>query len=361
MVKSTRIDGFKAPIWSMPMFKVPLLCILSLSWLLSTCSAADVACPIDQTQPRERWPVDTSEEPSPGPTEWMSQMRERGIKVVGVEAAFVWNAGVEKVSITDHRYYSSFSWGASKLLESPPSSPALERLLEDAARPIMARQLQKLVPERLARSRVTRARGTILIFLYDNPCHPVMARVGELTDSDVPPLITAVSSGDLGRVSALLQNGVDVNVHGQTGFTGLMAASFAGNVEMAKLLIEHGAKVNDQDFEGRTSLHYAVERADASDVIPELLKSRAGMNVKIGARARRFAGATPLIVAAAMGNARAVRILLDAGADRNALTADGMTALDVARHPPILAQSGHSEVIELLEHATRQEAISNAK
>jgi len=168
-----------------PMLRTLLLYILAFSILLAARSPAEVTCTADQNQPKERWPLDTSEEASGGPTEWMSKMRQHGIKVVVVEAAFIWNDGVESIFITDHRYYSSFSWGGSILLEPPTDSEALNKMLEDAARPIMSRQLQKLVPAKLVRSRRTRVRGTVLVALYNDPCHPVLARVGELSSSGI--------------------------------------------------------------------------------------------------------------------------------------------------------------------------------
>jgi ankyrin repeat protein len=132
-----------------------------------------------------------------------------------------------------------------------------------------------------------------------------------------------------------------------------MAASFAGNTEMVEALLKHGVRVNEQDIDGRTALHYAVENRQAADVVAALLRAGADVNRQSGLTARYLPGATPLIIAASVGNARAVELLLDAGADQNALTSDRMTALDVARHPPILTRPGHAEVIKMLEHARR--------
>jgi ankyrin repeat protein len=134
-----------------------------------------------------------------------------------------------------------------------------------------------------------------------------------------------------------------------------MAASFAGNAEMAKVLLEHGAKVNTQDIDGRSALHFAAEHTNAVDVIPALIRAGADVNLKLDPTAKHLSGATPLIVAAAMGNAQAVKLLLNAGADENVLTWDRMTALDVARHPPILPRPGHAEVIKLLENTSHEE------
>jgi ankyrin repeat protein len=162
-------------------------------------------------------------------------------------------------------------------------------------------------------------------------------------------LLRVASSNNLTRFYALLKEGADVNAHDQKGLTPLMAVSFAGNAEMAKVLLERGARVNDQSIDGKTALHYAAEHSHAADVISVLLKAGADLNVKSNATSGYLPGATPLIIAASVGNASAVELLLKAGADSNALTLSRMTALDVARHPPMIPRPGHAEVIEKLE------------
>jgi ankyrin repeat protein len=159
----------------------------------------------------------------------------------------------------------------------------------------------------------------------------------------------AASSHNHSQFYALLQDGADVNVHDQQGMTPLMAASFAENVEIVKALLDHGARVNDQDIDGRTALHYAAEKRLATDAVPTLLKAKADVNLKSGPTAKYLPGATPLIIAASAGNERAVEFLLNAGADPNARTTSGLTALDVARQPPLGRRPGHAKIIEMLE------------
>lgn len=128
-----------------------------------------------------------------------------------------------------------------------------------------------------------------------------------------------------------------------------MAASFAGDVEIVKILLKHGARVNEQDTDGKTALYYASENGRAADVIPELLKAEADVRLKSGPTAKYLPGATPLIIAASVGSERAVEFLLNAGSDPNSLTVDGMTALDVARKPPLGRRPGHAKIVEMLE------------
>ena len=58
---------------------------------------------------------------------------------------------------------------------------------------------------------------------------------------------------------------------------------------------------------------------------------------------RDDAGETALMLAAEVGNVKAVKRLLNAGADRTLLNKEGKTAVDLAR------EQGHDRVVALLE------------
>ncbi len=335
------------------MLRVLVVCIL-FSSMLSGRPSTEMPCTIDQNRSQEHGRRDTSEPGSGELTRWMREMRKRNIKAIDAEATFVWNHRVESLSITNLSYYSTYSGEGSRLLDTSPDSDPFSKMLADAAGPILAQQLKELVPEKLAKSRLSRAGGVIIVTLFDDPCLPAKASVAKLVDPDVSPLMNAAAGHSLPHFYSTLQAGAEVNAQSQTGFTALMAASSAGNVEMVRVLVERGARVNDKTVDGRTALHYAAERPNTSDVIPVLLKAGADINAKLGSTAQHLAGASPLIIAAAMGNAPVVKLLLDAGANKNVLTWDRMTALDVARHPPVLPRPGHAEVVKLLENTSQQ-------
>lgn len=70
-------------------------------------------------------------------------------------------------------------------------------------------------------------------------------------------LISAAAAGDLGEVTALLEDGeVDVNGQDGLGFSALFEAAFFGRVEVVKALIAAGANLNAQNGPGKeTAVH----------------------------------------------------------------------------------------------------------
>jgi tetratricopeptide (TPR) repeat protein len=86
-------------------------------------------------------------------------------------------------------------------------------------------------------------------------------------------------------------------------------------------------------------LYYAAWQ-DHTEAIKLLLEKGANVNAKTND------GVTALIIAAEMGNTEIVKFLLEKGADVNAKrTTDGKTALDAAK------RAGHKDIVQLLEKA----------
>ena len=99
----------------------------------------------------------------------------------------------------------------------------------------------------------------------------------------------------------------------------VLYASMTGNIAMLRFFLQRGANPKATDSEERTALHYAASSSGvpAAECIISLLEYGAEINAwdKLGL-------ATPLICAAASGNAGAVKVLLSAGAEVNAGLAD---------------------------------------
>lgn len=61
-------------------------------------------------------------------------------------------------------------------------------------------------------------------------------------------------------IEYLLVNGADCNIKDSEGHTPLHIAAFEGNISIAKLLIENGAKIY-KSHNGKTPIHIAEERS----------------------------------------------------------------------------------------------------
>ncbi|GAB6020803.1 Ankyrin repeat domain-containing protein 39 [Chamberlinius hualienensis] len=71
----------------------------------------------------------------------------------------------------------------------------------------------------------------------------------------------AARNGNLEAVKLLLLNKADPNRKTRSGEgTPLQRAAYQGHVDIAKLLIQHGAIACTKDADGRTALHKAAER-----------------------------------------------------------------------------------------------------
>lgn len=70
--------------------------------------------------------------------------------------------------------------------------------------------------------------------------------------------IEAASKGDLATVNILLP---DVNIDSKGHFcrTALMEASKSGHFYVVKRLVEAGANTNEEDYQGNTTLVYAID------------------------------------------------------------------------------------------------------
>ena len=86
-----------------------------------------------------------------------------------------------------------------------------------------------------------------------------------------------------------------------------MAAS-KGHTETVKVLLESGAKVNEKNKDGITSLMVAASKGHA-DIVQVLITNGAKVNEK------NRDGITSLMVAALNGHTETVKALLEAGAD----------------------------------------------
>ncbi|CAK4958761.1 unnamed protein product [Aphanomyces euteiches] len=131
-------------------------------------------------------------------------------------------------------------------------------------------------------------------------------------------LHVAVSHGDLDRVSALLAAGAAVDGLDDQGRTALWYA--LEHLEIAQLLLSHGASPAVPDLHGTTLLH-VVTRQRNVEMLALLLSSRLDLD------ARDARDQTALHVAATFGFRKCVAMLLAAGASPAILDANSQTPI----------------------------------
>lgn len=197
------------------------------------------------------------------------------------------------------------------------------------------------------------------------------------------PLLIAAQNGNAQIIELLLKRGADLNTATDNGTTALMFASAAGNAAAAKLLIDHGADVNAKEPSlGQTAVMFAAAR-DRDEVIRLLIRAGANPDVitkafdlseafkndkpdphpiveqqrldQIERAAKGIGGNTALHFAVRDGNKRAVRALVESGANVNIQSLSDKT-------PPLTQAifNGHFEIASyLLDHGANPNLITS--
>lgn len=140
---------------------------------------------------------------------------------------------------------------------------------------------------------------------------------------------------DSPKVAAVLlaSPALNVDASNAVGETPLMMAALKGRTEWAKKLIERGAKVQKP---GWSPVHYAAT-GPSTELLAMLLDRGAEINALAPNRN------TPLMMAARYGSEDNVKLLLQRGADKKLINDRNLSAADMARTAERLA------VVRLLE------------
>ena len=161
-----------------------------------------------------------------------------------------------------------------------------------------------------------------------SPCGPVSLTVLQhplLTSvpySGVTPLMAAASAGNVNVVRILLEHGSNPNKRNRI-FNALNLASHYGHLEIVKELIQHGAFINDYHV---VSPLLAAISGDNIEVVVTLIEGGANIN-----RMDAHYNATPLMLATIHCNVKMVRLLVSARCDVGVTNRQGETALDMAK------------------------------
>lgn len=130
-------------------------------------------------------------------------------------------------------------------------------------------------------------------------------------------------------------------------YTPLMAAAYKGNVEIMKLLVEAGAKLELTDMEGNTAIMYSLIEKEKVKALEYLIGVKAKVEV------RNDTGKTPLIVAAMKGYVKSIELLLNAGAKTETLGFKKRTAF--------MEAAAMSASLDTLEALVARKANVNAR
>jgi hypothetical protein len=169
------------------------------------------------------------------------------------------------------------------------------------------------------------------------------------------PLYYAVRCGFYDLVKHLAtKHPQHVNVRDQTLRSPLHLAEYAGELEVAQILVEHEADVNCQDKNGKTPLHILSEHRMYDE---DAILSHARLLLELGAELDRRDkdNQTPLFRAIERDWFKFARILLDFGADANVENNNGKTLLDL----PFESWSHELDVLEPIRHLLEHGAAVN--
>ncbi|KFY26110.1 hypothetical protein V493_04256 [Pseudogymnoascus sp. VKM F-4281 (FW-2241)] len=93
-------------------------------------------------------------------------------------------------------------------------------------------------------------------------------------------IIEAASDNDIAKVAKLISSGANVNARDRWGWSALSMCGYGGHVEICRLLLDHGADLNNMDVDGDTPESLATIRGHANIVIM-LDEERAARDLKV--------------------------------------------------------------------------------
>ncbi len=177
--------------------------------------------------------------------------------------------------------------------------------------------------------------GIIEAALLGNiPVLIALIKAGDSLDADQmnAALWWAAGRGQNESIAVLLDGGADVDSRQAQGKTALMYAAMRGRAETVDTLLQHGATVDAVDERGKTALLWSQEALQGSQV--GIVRTLLHFGASVDQESRT--GWTPLIAAALCGATDCAQVLIEHGADVNAVNGidedgvGGCTALTYA-------------------------------
>ena len=174
-----------------------------------------------------------------------------------------------------------------------------------------------------------------------------MSDINHLDIEDETALMKASKYGDAAIVTDLLSKGANVHLENSIGETALILASQAGYNAIVKELLAAGSKINHRSYVG-TAIVMAAQEGH-NDVLETLIKAGASVNDE-----HTDENDTPLNLVLKLIRERThlkslVKILVNAGANINAVNVEGETPLLLASS---LRDPVKTEILNILERKT---------
>eukprot|EP00007_Cunea_sp_BSH-02190019_P000964 CAMPEP_0174230722 /NCGR_PEP_ID=MMETSP0417-20130205/1420_1 /TAXON_ID=242541 /ORGANISM="Mayorella sp, Strain BSH-02190019" /LENGTH=1024 /DNA_ID=CAMNT_0015308471 /DNA_START=162 /DNA_END=3236 /DNA_ORIENTATION=+ len=170
------------------------------------------------------------------------------------------------------------------------------------------------------------------------PCVSLLLELGAKVNAETNGRQTALHLATINchpRITLLLlEHGADVNATDVSGTTALGLATKTNHQDLVKIILDHGGK-QDVVMNGTTPLHEAVQNNSLS-----LVRTVLGRDGTVDLLNKD--DATPLLLAAAVGNPNIVEFLIEQGANVNHVAQRGDHAILQA------AKAGHPHIVELL-------------
>ena len=133
------------------------------------------------------------------------------------------------------------------------------------------------------------------------------------------PLQAAVHNSHQETVEYLLQQGIDVNQRGGLYGLAICAVAARGVHKILDLLIKAGADLTGEDKDGRNCLHFAGRQCARASV-------KALLEAGLDPMRKSRLGKTPFYEAVESGDLETISLMLDAGADANDMSVEGIPA-----------------------------------
>lgn len=167
------------------------------------------------------------------------------------------------------------------------------------------------------------------------------ADVNAVDINGIAALHSVASRGHLEAARILIENGARIDQQSTIDLsTPLHYAVAGGYEEVVSLLLAKGARVDVRNIDERTALHVAAQAGDAA-IIRELMDALKASD-PASLNLQDFDGNTALHLACESGRVDIVSSLVNGGADINLRNCVGRTPYNVA------AESGHTDIVDLL-------------